>query len=73
MSIRHLTILIMVIATPLSLYGQDYRREGIVLGGAAGAIAGGIIGHQNDETPEGRPHRRGLRCDRRRFDRQCPR
>ncbi|MFC1757936.1 YMGG-like glycine zipper-containing protein [Planctomycetota bacterium] len=33
-------------------YGQR-AREGVAVGGVAGAIAGGIIGHQNDETPEG--------------------
>ena len=35
-----------------STYGQR-AREGVAVGGVAGAIAGGIIGHQNDETPEG--------------------
>lgn len=33
-------------------FGQR-AREGVAVGGVAGAIAGGIIGHQNDETPEG--------------------
>lgn len=34
-------------------YGQTHTQDGAILGGLAGAIAGGIIGHQNDETPEG--------------------
>lgn len=38
-------------AAPLG--AQGYTRQGATLGGVAGAIAGGIIGHQNDETPEG--------------------
>jgi outer membrane lipoprotein SlyB len=37
--------------TPAS--GQSHTADGVALGGVAGAIAGGIIGHQNDETPEG--------------------
>lgn len=32
---------------------QSNTERGAVKGGAAGAIIGGIIGHQNDETPEG--------------------
>ncbi|MEZ6096937.1 MAG: glycine zipper domain-containing protein [Pirellulaceae bacterium] len=32
---------------------QQNTRDGAVVGGATGAIIGGIIGHQNDETPEG--------------------
>lgn len=46
-----------VFGLTLSLAGkvgaQTYRTEGAALGGLAGAVAGGIIGHQNDETPEG--------------------
>lgn len=34
-------------------WAQQRGRDGAVAGGAAGAIIGGIIGHQNDETPEG--------------------
>jgi outer membrane lipoprotein SlyB len=34
-------------------FAQQRSRDGAVAGGAAGAIIGGIIGHQNDETPEG--------------------
>lgn len=32
---------------------QQRTTGGAAVGGAAGAIIGGIIGHQNDETPEG--------------------
>ncbi len=32
---------------------QTGTRDGAVLGGVGGAVIGGIIGHQNDETPEG--------------------
>ncbi len=32
---------------------QGRTRDGATVGGVAGAIIGGIIGHQNDETPEG--------------------
>lgn len=35
------------------LSAQQHTRDGAVVGGTAGAIIGGIIGHQNDETPEG--------------------
>lgn len=34
-------------------HGQARTRDGATAGGVAGAIIGGIIGHQNDETPEG--------------------
>ena len=37
-----------------SAFGQATNpQRGAVAGGTAGAIIGGIIGHQNDETPEG--------------------
>ena len=32
---------------------QQRTTQGAAVGGAAGAIIGGIIGHQNDEVPEG--------------------
>ena len=35
------------------LLAQNNTQRGAVTGGAAGAIIGGIIGNQNDETPEG--------------------
>lgn len=34
-------------------FGQQRTGQGAVLGGATGAVIGGIIGHQNRETPEG--------------------
>lgn len=34
-------------------WAQQRTTGGAAVGGAAGAIIGGIIGHQNDETPEG--------------------
>ena len=46
-------VVIMVLGVSLPVSAQSYRGEGAALGGIAGAIAGGIIGHQNDETPEG--------------------
>lgn len=36
-----------------SLPAQSYRRQDATVGGIAGAVIGGIIGHQNNETPEG--------------------
>jgi hypothetical protein len=33
--------------------GQTYQGQGTAVGGLAGAVIGGIIGHQNDEVPEG--------------------
>ncbi|MFO0915382.1 MAG: glycine zipper domain-containing protein [Pirellulales bacterium] len=52
---RHLTaaslLLVVAVAAPAS--AQNRTVDGAALGGVAGAIAGGIIGHQNDETPEG--------------------
>lgn len=36
-----------------NLPAQSYRNQDAAVGGIAGAVIGGIIGHQNDETPEG--------------------
>lgn len=36
-----------------SARAQTYRDQGIGLGGLTGAVIGGVIGHQNDETAEG--------------------
>ena len=47
-----LAFVIASIAT-IPSYGQGRTTGGAAVGGAAGAIIGGIIGHQNDETPEG--------------------
>lgn len=47
-----IAILIMSwIVSPVS--GQGRARDSAAVGGVAGAVIGGIIGHQNDETPEG--------------------
>ena len=35
------------------VFAQTNTERGALAGGTAGAIIGGIIGHQNDETPEG--------------------
>jgi hypothetical protein len=45
------TILPIVLAP--SVHGQTRTGQGAVVGGATGAVIGGIIGHQNHETPEG--------------------
>lgn len=45
------TLLVAVAAGQIS--AQQYTRDGAVVGGTAGAIIGGIVGHQNNETPEG--------------------
>jgi len=44
-------VVLVGLAVPAS--AQTYRGEGAALGGLAGAVVGGIIGHQNDEVPEG--------------------
>lgn len=36
-----------------SAFAQRRARDSATVGGVAGAIIGGIIGHQNDEVPEG--------------------
>ncbi len=43
----------LLISFASSSIAQQNTRDGAAVGGAAGAIIGGIIGHQNDETPEG--------------------
>ena len=47
-----LCILAVVSWCSISL-GQSYRNQDAAVGGLAGAVIGGIIGHQNHETPEG--------------------
>lgn len=44
-------VFVSFVASPC--YSQGRTTGGAAVGGAAGAIIGGIIGHQNDETPEG--------------------
>ena len=46
-----LLLAVAVFATPA--FGQSRSQQSAVAGGIAGAILGGIAGHQNDETPEG--------------------
>ena len=45
--------LIVAFAFQTSTFAQSRTRDGATVGGVAGAVIGGIIGHQNDETPEG--------------------
>ncbi len=53
MSIRF-SLCVAVIASMVNpCWAQQRTTGGAAVGGAAGAIIGGIIGHQNDETPEG--------------------
>lgn len=49
------TLCVTILPTVLvpSALGQSRTGQGAVVGGATGAVIGGIIGHQNDETPEG--------------------
>lgn len=54
MTFRSLALMATLVwACPPLLLGQYQARDGAAVGGTAGAIIGGIIGHQNDETPEG--------------------
>lgn len=46
-------VVIALSLSPAFATGQTNTQRGAVTGGAAGAVIGGIIGHQNDETPEG--------------------
>ncbi|QDV22039.1 glycine zipper domain-containing protein [Aureliella helgolandensis] len=52
---KHFTLAVVVVfACSNVAWGQRTNTTGgAAVGGAAGAIIGGIIGHQNDETPEG--------------------
>ena len=47
-----IALLASLVAMP-ALAQQRRARDGATVGGVAGAIIGGIIGHQNDEVPEG--------------------
>ena len=45
---------LLVIASVSTTQAQlNNTQRGALTGGAAGAVIGGIIGNQNDETPEG--------------------
>jgi YMGG-like Gly-zipper len=48
-----LCVTLFPIALAPSANGQTRTGQGAVVGGATGAVIGGIIGHQNHETPEG--------------------
>ncbi len=48
-----LAVMIFSLAVMNTTFGQTYRRQDAGFGGLAGAVVGGIIGHQNDETAEG--------------------
>ncbi|MEL7499911.1 MAG: glycine zipper domain-containing protein [Planctomycetota bacterium] len=48
-----LLIFAFVILSPASAFGQSRAQQRAIQGGTAGAIIGGIAGHQNDETIEG--------------------
>lgn len=48
-----LLTLFVLVASSSSTMAQSNTGKGAALGGVAGAVVGGIIGHQNDETPEG--------------------
>lgn len=53
MTTRTLACLLAIIAWTDVSRAQSYKRQDAAVGGLAGAVIGGIIGHQNDETPEG--------------------
>jgi hypothetical protein len=53
MNQRLVLTLLLVVGVITSTQAQTHTTQGAALGGLAGAITGGIIGHQNDETPEG--------------------
>lgn len=42
-----------VAASACPAVAQSQTRHGAAVGGLAGAVIGGIVGHQNDEVPEG--------------------
>lgn len=48
-----LCVIAVLMWTATSSHAQSYRNQDAAVGGLAGAVIGGIIGHQNDETPEG--------------------
>ncbi len=50
---RWLLTLVLFTSASTPVMAQGRTGQGAALGGVAGAVVGGIIGHQNDETPEG--------------------
>lgn len=55
LAFKHRLLAIALLASfgSTTLVAQQNRNKGAVVGGAAGAVIGGIVGHQNNETPEG--------------------
>jgi uncharacterized protein YcfJ len=53
MTVRTFYCLLAITVSCSDAYAQSYRGQDAAVGGIAGAVIGGIIGHQNDETPEG--------------------
>lgn len=54
MMIRQTLLTVAVLCMQASIgFSQQRAQNGATVGGVAGAVIGGIIGHQNDETPEG--------------------
>lgn len=53
MTVRTLLAMLTAVSFLSTAYAQNYRSQDTAVGGLAGAVIGGIIGHQNDETPEG--------------------
>jgi gas vesicle protein len=53
MTKRLFTSVILCVGLATQASAQTHTSQGAALGGLAGAITGGIIGHQNNETPEG--------------------
>lgn len=52
-SLSLLTVVFLCTVSNGIAHGQSYRNQDAAVGGLTGAVIGGIIGHQNDETPEG--------------------
>lgn len=50
---RTVFALLAIVCLSNAAVAQSRTGQGATLGGVAGAVVGGIIGHQNDETPEG--------------------
>ncbi len=53
MVIRFALALATVLVSNQTLMAQSRTQNGATVGGLAGAVIGGIVGKQNDETPEG--------------------
>lgn len=53
MTKRTLICILAILTWCSTSFAQSYGKQDAAIGGLAGAVLGGIIGHQNDETPEG--------------------